>query len=33
LFIRDDEPEADFLSKLQHKVTQFFSEVWHGLWR
>jgi superfamily II DNA or RNA helicase len=27
VFIRDDEPEANFLSKLQHKITQFFSEV------
>ncbi len=27
LFIQDDEPEVHFLSKLEHKVTQFFAEV------
>ncbi|MBD3767070.1 MAG: hypothetical protein IE928_03840 [Gammaproteobacteria bacterium] len=27
LFIHDDEHEAHFLSKLAHKVTQFFAEV------
>jgi hypothetical protein len=27
LFIQDDEPEAHFLSKLEHEITLFFAEV------